>query len=234
MKNVPIKFRGVSELTGKTIYGVGVKDYGDNRVDIITGGMALEAVQADSVAQLVGYDVDGKEVYEGDTLLWDDGDKHIVIAHALANMADKSYFKEGFDVLKRHDIFKSCRARLIKLEEDTMAEKVFPMPVKKNKCMEDVAKIPAEDYYKQIFEEVLEAYKAYNLGVVNKILVGEGCGSCIESIESCFFGEDNEVEELVDIIACCVTRLEILGYDDDARQILYLKVNEKNRKRGYF
>ena len=68
MKNIPVKFRGVSELTGKTIYGVGVKDYGDNRVDIITGGMALEAVQADSVAQLAGYDVDGKEVYEGDII----------------------------------------------------------------------------------------------------------------------------------------------------------------------
>lgn len=68
MKNIPIKFRGVSELTGKIVYGVGVKDYGDNRVDIITGGMALEAVKADSVAQLVGYNLDGTEIYEGDTV----------------------------------------------------------------------------------------------------------------------------------------------------------------------
>lgn len=68
MKTVPIKFRGVSELTGKTVYGVGVKVYSDERVDIITGGMALEAVKPESVVQLVGYDADGVEVYEDDTI----------------------------------------------------------------------------------------------------------------------------------------------------------------------
>ena len=72
MKNIPIKFRGVSLDTGNTIYGIGVKDYGDNRVDLVLGDMALEAVKPDSVAQLVGYDVDGKEFYSGDVLIVSD------------------------------------------------------------------------------------------------------------------------------------------------------------------
>lgn len=113
MKNVPYKFRGVSELTGKTIYGVGVKDYGDNRVDIITGGMALEAVKADSVAQLIGYDVDGTEIYEGDVVLCDDGDTNTAVAHA--NLAYDSNLEELEAGL---DIFKKYHVRLVKPKEE--------------------------------------------------------------------------------------------------------------------
>ena len=107
-------------------------------------------------------------------------------------------------------------------------EKIFPLPVKSNKNGTLVKELTATEYYRQISEEVLEAYKAANNAEVLKIMHTNGCGQCAEFII------DNEAEELVDIITCCITRLELLGYDEDERQKLYQAVNEKNRKRGYF
>ena len=69
MKDVPIKFRGKSEVTGKTIYGIGVKIYPDYST-MILDSLACEDVEENSVAQLVGYDADGNEVYEGDKLYY--------------------------------------------------------------------------------------------------------------------------------------------------------------------
>ncbi len=110
-----------------------------------------------------------------------------------------------------------------------MNENIMPLPVKKNKFGQSVSKfnMSATAYYRQIGEEVLEAHNAAkNAELVNRINY-EGCGQCSE------FLENNEAEELVDIITCCVTRLEMLGYDEKDRQKLYAEVNEKNRKRGY-
>ena len=106
--------------------------------------------------------------------------------------------------------------------------KILPLPVKKNKFGELVADISVEKYYRQIAEEVLEAHKASIIHDIKKVMSDEGCGQCAEYVD-----EDNEAEELVDIITCCVTRLEILGYDESAREKIYQAVNEKNRKRGY-
>lgn len=114
-----------------------------------------------------------------------------------------------------------------------MSEKILPRPVQKNKRGEFVAKISTSKYYKQILEEVQEAFQAAIVGDTIKILRNEGCGQCVDTIED-EICDANEAEELVDIITCCVTRLEILGYDENARQIIYHTVNEKNRKRGYF
>ncbi len=105
---------------------------------------------------------------------------------------------------------------------------ILPLPVKKNKFGERVADISSEKYYRQVTEEVMEAYGASIIADIKKIMSDEGCGQCAE-----YVGEDNEAEELADIITCCITRLEILGYDEEERQELYKAVNEKNRKRGY-
>lgn len=83
---------------------------------------------------------------------------------------------------------------------------ILPLPVKKNKFGQLVADISVTDYYGQIMEEVLEAYKASVIFDVKKHIVNEGCGQCIEYIDY-----DNEPEELADIITCCETRLDILG-----------------------
>ena len=62
--------------------------------------------------------------------------------------------------------------------------KIYPLPVKKNKHGELVADLPVWKYYRQIMEDVLEAH-AENVGVF----------------------ESNEMEELADVITCCITRL---------------------------
>lgn len=41
-------------------------------------------------------------------------------------------------------------------------------------------------------------------------------------------------EELTDVITVCTSWLDTLGYDEAARGRLQERVNEKNRKRGYF
>lgn len=69
MKNVPIKFRGVDIETGEYVYGecytLCVPFF--HFVDELGEHHNVE-VDSDSICQLVGYDMDGKEVYEGDTL----------------------------------------------------------------------------------------------------------------------------------------------------------------------
>ena len=40
--------------------------------------------------------------------------------------------------------------------------------------------------------------------------------------------------ELTDIITVCVSWLDALGYDEEARGELHRRVNEKNKDRGYF
>lgn len=99
---------------------------------------------------------------------------------------------------------------------------ILPLPVKRNKFGERVASLSVNDYYRQIAEEVLEAHE--NAVMYNVFYNG------LDYVEEI----DSEAEELVDIIATCITRLDILGYDSDARQKLYQAVNDKNEKRGYF
>lgn len=64
-----IKFRG-RDSNGYTIYG-GISRNGKAIVLDDAGSRAL--VDPDSVAQLVGYDTNGKEIYEGDTLIDEKG-----------------------------------------------------------------------------------------------------------------------------------------------------------------
>lgn len=74
MRKVPIKFRGVDAKTGEMIYG----SYHYEKCDdgSIVEGIIPEwnpnieiEIKPDSVAQLVGYDKNGEEVYEGDTVI---------------------------------------------------------------------------------------------------------------------------------------------------------------------
>ena len=66
-----IKFRGKSKYSDKIIFG----DFSHGKENVFIDD---EVVYPESVAQLVGYDEDGNEIYEGDTVIyWNDEDVKI-------------------------------------------------------------------------------------------------------------------------------------------------------------
>lgn len=69
-----IKFRGRDIETGRTVYG-GYKVGRCGEPIIITNFTAAYEVTPDSVAQLIGIDAHGREVYEGDTVIRIAGDE---------------------------------------------------------------------------------------------------------------------------------------------------------------
>ena len=74
MQGVPIKFRGIDE-DGKYVYGDYItRENGcairfTEKKTLIKIYVYEVTVKPETVAQLVGYDADGNEVYEGDELL---------------------------------------------------------------------------------------------------------------------------------------------------------------------
>lgn len=65
-----IKFRGKDIQTGKFIYGDLIHSHSEKGGVLISEERPISTparrVEDDSVAQFVGYDADGKEIYEGD------------------------------------------------------------------------------------------------------------------------------------------------------------------------
>ena len=62
---------------------------------------------------------------------------------------------------------------------------------------------------------------------------------CLEALVICFADGEAEAkehlaEELTDVKTAATTALHVLGYDEVARGKLQERVNEKNRKRGYW
>lgn len=101
----PIKFRGRVPDTdkldgGRIVYG-SLVDYGEDDSlyrywihPIGGGGRNYFPVDADSIAQLVGYDADGREVYESDELISADGDYEDT-AKLISNVCDSDKLKEA-------------------------------------------------------------------------------------------------------------------------------------------
>ena len=56
----------------------------------------------------------------------------------------------------------------------------------------------------------------------------------LEKRLSAAHARDRLAEELTDVITVCVSWLDALGYDEEMRGELHRRVNEKNKKRGYF
>ena len=86
----PIKFRGVNARTGEFVFGFYVEDV--DGVNIVENGYAY-LVEPESVAQLVGYDVDGNEIYEGDWLVLKNGTEYQ--ARLFDNGIDTAKLKEN-------------------------------------------------------------------------------------------------------------------------------------------
>ena len=85
----PIKFRGRAK-GGRTLFGDIRRLNGE--WFMFNGDFWYEADE-DSIAQLVGYDKDGKEIYEGDTVVSEYGDS--VIARLVDNLPPKSKLQEA-------------------------------------------------------------------------------------------------------------------------------------------
>ena len=74
MKGIPIKFRAKETIKGEYVYGdlihcgddVCIREH--TTVDLFLTHEGDTKVDPDSVAQLLGYDVDGAEIYEGDEI----------------------------------------------------------------------------------------------------------------------------------------------------------------------
>jgi len=92
----PIKFRGVSLDTGEFIYGdlriIGIRPHIFKEAQCYYDEELIE-VEPDSVAQLVGFDADGREVYEGDELVGANGFEFK--ARFVGNLTDGDKLKEA-------------------------------------------------------------------------------------------------------------------------------------------
>ena len=86
----PIKFRARG-IDGETYFGdvyhfkkvVGIHVCGDGTFEVIP----------ESIAQFVGYDKDGKEIYEGDKVVSEYGDE--IVARLMDNLPPKAKLQEA-------------------------------------------------------------------------------------------------------------------------------------------
>lgn len=85
----PIKFRGRNIDTGEFVFGdlriIGIRPHIFKEAQCYYDEELIE-VDEDSVAQLVGYDANGNEVYEGDTVIEEyvSGKRQENIAHLVS------------------------------------------------------------------------------------------------------------------------------------------------------
>ena len=79
-----IKFRGRSMLDGEWLFGDLIHGYA-NSFAIRTENDGTHCVVPDTIAQLIGLDMDGREVYEGDAVIVEDGNiLHAAIFNTVA------------------------------------------------------------------------------------------------------------------------------------------------------
>lgn len=95
----PIKFRG-RDMTGHFVFGLltkkRIRSSGEVVFAIATGNCSLAEtipVNENSIAQLVGCDADGREVYEGDTLVLPNGTEYT--ARLFGNLTANAKLKEA-------------------------------------------------------------------------------------------------------------------------------------------
>lgn len=88
-------------------------------------------------------------------------------------------------------------------------QNIFPRPVIRDGNGKLTKDYLPRDWYLKLQEEIFEAMNV-----------------------SAF--KDNCAEEVADIITVCVSWLETLGFDEQARSELFHAVNFKNHRRGYF
>lgn len=85
-----IKFRGYSKYMKKFVYGYFLKKNNEAYIArSMFGGLLPETVEPESIGQFTGLkDINEKEIYEGDIILWSDG-------HKSNDYIDIVIFKDG-------------------------------------------------------------------------------------------------------------------------------------------
>ena len=78
----------------------------------------------------------------------------------------------------------------------------------------------------KLTEEASEAFRA-------SVMLGGAIDRCVGE-EEVRYAERRLAEELTDVITVCTSWLHALGYDEYLRGEVQRRVNEKNKKRGYF
>ncbi|MBR1806466.1 MAG: hypothetical protein IJ774_08795 [Selenomonadaceae bacterium] len=90
----PIKFRGRDIDTYELVYGDFVHNVPMSSFNgIIDDNDFVHEINDDTVAQLVGYDKDGREVYEGDTFVVPCGTE--IAARFFGNITQNAKLKEN-------------------------------------------------------------------------------------------------------------------------------------------
>ena len=92
---------------------------------------------------------------------------------------------------------------------------------------------PCVRYLKQHFNKDKSLYLGRCLAQVD-----QERKECLEALTDCFGDKsgarEHLAEELTDVVTAATTALRMLGYDEEARGKLQERVNEKNRRRGYW
>ena len=104
VKTLPIKFRW-QDKNGRTIYSTLEVNYGS--LSLVTTAAYHGEIEEGSIRQLVGYDKNGREVYEGDALQTkNDGTiyaatcRHAKVAPSCDDMSFSEMAKRGGWILK--------------------------------------------------------------------------------------------------------------------------------------
>lgn len=105
---------------------------------------------------------------------------------------------------------------------------ILPRPVIRDGNGKFTKDYSTRDWLLKLQEEIFEVISAYDKAF-------EMANMLDEDIDEPDNGHLNKTAEgIADIITVWISWLESLGYDEKKRSELFAKVNEKNKKRGYF
>lgn len=116
--------------------------------------------------------------------------------------------------------FADCEKKRAGEQDGTIVNMMRPQPCRKFKM------ISTADWITKLMEEVSEAIRF----AVKRVELDDDK----DWLDDEDMLTDKLGEELTDVITVCTSWLDAFGYDEVARGKLQEKVNEKNRKRGYW